>query len=214
MGKTKPENKTGEGTTQKNKQKKSIPKKPSSKNAYKTANQKCTPNEEKYLNYLLKGETQRKAFKKAFPHYVNWKDDTIDSQASRLLKKDRVWTRYLELQEMHRNREFEKTGWTREESIKTLRYVIDKNKQEIERIEEAANEEIELLAQQIQEDPANALLYTQEMLKKRKTRRMTAIHNQGIIGAASELNKMQGFNEENINLNNVVSFTGDGELED
>jgi hypothetical protein len=113
-----------------------------------------------------------------------------------------------------RERETEKTRWTREQSIETLRYVIDVNRKDLERIDRAAEEELELLHQMMIEDPERATSYIKEILKKRKARRASQVNNKGITDAVAELNKMQGFNEETINLNGTVVFEGEDELED
>lgn len=178
---------------------------------------KADPNEvsvqeEIFIQELLRGNTQRKAYMKAYPKRMNWKEKAIDSAASTLLKKEKVRKRYDELVVAMREEETEKTQWTREQSIQTLRYVVDKNQQEVERINNAAEEELKLLLVQIQQDPANAVKYAAVALKQRKTRRLSAIHNQGIVSAVAELNKMQGFNEETINMNNTVQFVGEEEI--
>lgn len=178
---------------------------------------KADPNEvsvqeELFIQELLRGNTQRKAYLKAYPKRMNWKEKAIDSAASTLLKKEKVRRRYDELVVAMRAEEVEKTQWTREQSVNTLRYVIDKNQQEVERIQTAAEEELQLLLEQIQQDPANAAKYASIALKQRKTRRMSAVHNQGIVSAVAELNKMQGFNEETINMNNTVQFVGEDEI--
>ena len=104
--------------------------------------------------------------------------------------------------------------WTREQAIETLRYVIDVNKKDLERINKAFEEELEMLQKLMQEDPEKAPLYLEQILKQRKLRRASKVNNQGIIDAVAELNKMQGFNEETINMNGTVIFTGEEDLED
>ncbi|UKI57807.1 MAG: terminase small subunit [Clostridium sp.] len=54
-----------------------------------------TAKEEKFVAGLIKGLSQRQAYKKAFA--VKWKDSTIDSKASTLFKSDKVQERYKEL---------------------------------------------------------------------------------------------------------------------
>lgn len=174
----------------------------------------CTAAEEVFINELIKGESQRKAYRTAYPHRALWKDHVIDTKASLLLKREQVLNRYTFLLKQHRDNEQQNTAWTRENSIKTLKFVVGKNQDEVNRIHDAVEEEIEILLKQIEEDPDNARVLTQELLKKRKQRRLSAIHNQGIIAAVSELNKMQGFNEENINVHSSVKFVGENDLED
>jgi predicted Zn-dependent protease len=163
---------------------------------------------------LLKGNTQRQAYLKAYPSKKKWKDSSIDTAASNMLKHDKVKTRYEQLLNKMREKEQEKTMWTREESIETLRYVIDINKKDLNRIQDAAEEELELLQKQIKENPDQAAVLVQLMLKQRKSRRASQVNNKGITDAVAELNKMQGFNEETINMNGTVVFTGEDELEE
>lgn len=56
-----------------------------------------TINQEKYVQELLKGKTQRKAYWSAYPHSKKWKHSSVDSQACRLLKKPKVKARFDEL---------------------------------------------------------------------------------------------------------------------
>lgn len=55
-----------------------------------------TPKQEKYVTYLAKGMTQRKAYKKAYG-CVNWKNKSIDNKASKMFQKAEIKARYKEL---------------------------------------------------------------------------------------------------------------------
>lgn len=173
-----------------------------------------TKPQEIFIQELLKGNTQRQAYLKAYPSKKKWKESSLDSAASSLLKNEKVRTRYEQLLNKMREEETKKTMWTREQSIETLRYVIDVNKKDLERINKAFEEELEALQKLMQENPEKAPLYLAQILKQRKLRRASKVNNQGIIDAVAELNKMQGFNEETINMNGTVIFTGEEELED
>jgi len=173
-----------------------------------------TKPQEIFIQELLKGNTQRQAYLKAYPSRKNWKENSLDAAASTLFKNNKVRKRYDELLNKMREEETKKTMWTREQSIETLRYVIDVNKKDLERINKAFEEELEALQKLMQENPEKAPQYLKEILKQRKLRRASKVNNQGIIDAVAELNKMQGFNEETINMNGTVIFTGEEELED
>lgn len=175
---------------------------------------KLTKQQEIFVNEMVKGNSQRQSYLKAYPSKKNWKESSLDVEASKLFKLSKIRQRYEELLYTMRENEQKNTMWTREESIETLRYVIDINKKDLNRIEDAAEEELELLEKQIKEDPTNAARYVQLMLKHRKSRRASQVNNKGITDAVAELNKMQGFNEETINLNGTVVFEGEEELED
>lgn len=177
-------------------------------------NDKLTKQQEIFVNELVKGNTQRQAYLKAYPSKKKWKDSSIDCEASKLFSNSKVKQRYDELLNKMRENEQKNTMWTREESIETLRYVIDVNKKDLDRINNAFEEELELLQKLMKEDPEKAPLYLQQILKQRKSRRASQVNNKGITDAVAELNKMQGFNEETINMNGSVVFTGEDELEE
>lgn len=56
------------------------------------------PQEEKYLQGLMQGMSQREAFLYAYPGRSHWKPNVIDTRASELLKRSEVKVRYAELQ--------------------------------------------------------------------------------------------------------------------
>lgn len=170
--------------------------------------------EEIFVAEIVKGKSQRAAYLLAYPKKKHWQDNSLDTNASILFKKTKIRNRYEELMQQMRKNEERSTMWTREESIKTLRGVIDKNQADQQRIHEACEEELLLLQKQIEEDPMNAKKYVKDMLKQRKQKRVSMIHNGGIVSAVAELNKMQGYNEENINVNGTIVFEGEEELED
>ena len=170
--------------------------------------------QEVFINELIKGKSQRQAFLKAYPNKASNQWNSIDSAASTLLKQPKVTKRYNELRERIRAKEQAETQWTREQAIKTLRGIINKNQEEYDRIQAVIEEEIEALLEKIKANPKKAVKLTEELIRKRKSRIVTATHNAGIISAVSELNKMQGFNEETINLNGSVVFSGEDQLED
>lgn len=175
---------------------------------------KITKAQEIFVNELIRGKSQRQAFLRAYPEKASWKWSSIDSAASTLLKKEKVAKRYDALMNRIRAAELEKTKWTREQAIETLKGVIKRNVEEYEKIQTAIDDEIERLLKKIKKNPRKAEEYTRELLRKRKARIVSSTHNAGIISAVSELNKMQGFNEETINLNGSVMFSGEDQLED
>ena len=175
---------------------------------------RLTSAQEVFIAELVKGTPQRHALLKAYPNKSDWQWNSIDSYASTLLSREKVKKRFNELMAVVRAEEQADAKWTREQSIKTLRGVIKRNTRELDRINSAYESEIEGLLRAIEKNPKRAKRYASELLVKQKSRRITATHNTGIISAVAELNKMQGFNEENINLNGIVIFGGEEELED
>ena len=78
-----------------------------------------TAKEEKYVQGLVAGLSQRKAYREAYPNSIDWKDRTVDSRASELFKKSNVLGRYNELMEEHKD----KALWTREEAVNELKWL-------------------------------------------------------------------------------------------
>lgn len=175
---------------------------------------KVTKAQEIFINEIIKGNSQRRAFLKAYPKKASWKWNSIDTAASVLFKMDKVAKRYNEIMSQIRADEVSKAKWTREMAIETLRDIIIKNQKEYERIQETLNKEVEILLDKIKKNPHKAGTYTRELHQKLRARVVTATHNTGVIAAVAELNKMQGFNEENINLSASVVFSEEDLLED
>jgi len=61
------------------------------------AKDSLTVNQEKFVQELIKGKSQREAYRTAYPRSVKWKDNVVDVKASELLKVGKVLVRYNEL---------------------------------------------------------------------------------------------------------------------
>lgn len=59
---------------------------------------------EKYVQYLIQGMSQRKAYREAFKNAENWKDSTVDNRASELYNTREILGRYKELLEESRDK--------------------------------------------------------------------------------------------------------------
>ena len=57
------------------------------------------PRWETFVQALIAGDSQRVAYRKAFPSSKKWKDNTVDSRASELYKNSEIVGRYNELKE-------------------------------------------------------------------------------------------------------------------
>jgi phage terminase small subunit len=79
-----------------------------------------TPKQEKYVQGLVAGLSQRQAYIGAYPNAKNWKESTVDSRASETLKNSKVLGRYNELMNEHK----EKALWTREDAVNTLKWLL------------------------------------------------------------------------------------------
>ena len=85
-----------------------------------------TPKQEKFVQALIAGKSQREAYKEAY-NATRMKDATIDSKAYLLFNKDYIRARYNELLEEHKN----KALYTREEAVNDLIWIKEEAKQDI-----------------------------------------------------------------------------------
>ena len=56
-----------------------------------------TTKQERFVQELIKGKSQREAYRIAYPTSKKWKETAIDSQASRLFNNSMVHARYEDL---------------------------------------------------------------------------------------------------------------------
>lgn len=91
-----------------------------------------TSKQEKYVQGLVAGLSQRQAYREAYPNSIEWKDRTVDSRASELFKKSKVLGRYNELMEEHKT----KALFTRQEAVSELIWLYKQSKKSIEEQDE------------------------------------------------------------------------------
>lgn len=84
-----------------------------------------TSKQEKYVNNLVKGMSQRIAYRNAYPSSKKWKDETVDSKASTLLKNEKVKERYKKLIDKVNDKLEERTIMNALERMKWLTDVIN-----------------------------------------------------------------------------------------
>lgn len=87
---------------------------------------KLTPKQEKFVQGLVSGLSQRKAYRASYSTQ-NMKDSTVDEKASRLFKQDKIRARYEALMDEHKA----KALWTREEAINDLKWLKEQSKKSI-----------------------------------------------------------------------------------
>ena len=85
-----------------------------------------TPKQEKYVQGLVAGLSQRQAYIQAYST-KNMKDATIDNNAYKLMQNNEISTRYQQLMDEHKK----KALWTREEAINDLKWLKEQAKQSI-----------------------------------------------------------------------------------
>ena len=58
---------------------------------------KLTDKQERFVQELIRGKSQREAYRTAYPKSVKWKNEVVDVKASELLKNSKVLVRYNEI---------------------------------------------------------------------------------------------------------------------
>lgn len=92
----------------------------------KTKADKLTAKEEAFVQALVAGESQRQAYKIAYPK-SRMKETTMDTEACKLFKKPKITARYNELMEEHK----QKALYTREDAVLDLIWLKETAKQHI-----------------------------------------------------------------------------------
>ena len=110
-----------------------------------------TYNQEMYVEYILQGYNHRTAFIRAFPSSKSKKPSLIDSQASQLFAKNEVQV-YFNKRKAEILEECKiKAVWNKERAMGELIDLLDVNKKENLRYEEAFYDELDLIDKKIEE---------------------------------------------------------------
>lgn len=90
-----------------------------------------TSKQEKFIQALLDGLSQRQAYQKAYPKSQKWKDKTVDNRASKLFNSYEVFTRYNELKNKIEEEHRKKNLWTKEKAIHALGWLMTQAQNDI-----------------------------------------------------------------------------------
>lgn len=175
---------------------------------------KLTPQQELFVENILKGKTQYESYLIAYPKAKKWQRNTVDSRASVLMSNKKISKRLEE----YGYKQEKKILWTRQKALETINYVMDMNRKDMERIEEAYRTEIDLLNAQLLElanrmplakTPQEAYRIgkemqeiTAEIASRNKQRRTNATNAHGIYEGAKILNRMFGYDITKVEINN------------
>lgn len=85
-----------------------------------------TPKQEKFIQGVVSGLSQREAYKQAY-NTAKMKDETIDKRASELFSKGEIKGRYKELLDEFKD----KALYTREEAVNDLLWIKEKAREDI-----------------------------------------------------------------------------------
>lgn len=171
------------------------------KNNYQ--NNRLTSKQEKFVDAIMQGKSQYQSYIEAYPNAKNWKRNSVDCNASQLMDDTKIKQRLKELGWKDKK----KVEWTRKRALEEINYVLDINKQDIERQQQGYEEEITIKQQELAEwvklltienidkeavnKEIKAIVKQITALKQR--RRVSAVNNNGILNAARVLNRMFGY---------------------
>jgi phage terminase small subunit len=83
-----------------------------------------TTKQERFVQELIKGKSQREAYKIAYPTSKKWKETAIDSQASRLFNNSMVHARYEDLKKKTEEKVTHDAAKVRDIIIDTLLSIV------------------------------------------------------------------------------------------
>lgn len=185
---------------------------------YKNDDKPLDINQNRFVNAIIGGSSVPEALLEAYPHTKKLTSSQRSACGNKLKRVPKI-SKAIEdrLKRIQQASDIE-AKWERSDSIRTLKNVIDMNKNELDRINSAFEQEAETILKAVEEekDPVKKSELMYAFIKQQKARRISKIHNSAIIESVSELNKMQGYNMTNFDIsgNAVVQFVGEDEIPD
>ena len=88
---------------------------------------KLTTKQELFVQQPVAGQSQRQAYRQAYPSAKKWKDNVVDNKASELLKNGEVSVRYRELLKQFSNMAL----WSREQAFNEYEWLKNQAKEDI-----------------------------------------------------------------------------------
>ena len=92
---------------------------------------KLTQKQEKFVQALISGKSQREAYKEAY-NAANMKDTTVDKRACELLKNGKVAGRYEALKAEEEARQREKYSLDRDKALESYLWLVNEAKETME----------------------------------------------------------------------------------
>ena len=137
---------------------------------------RLTEKQEKFVQELLKGKSQREAYKIAYPASKTWKDTSIDVKACEVLKNEKVKLRYDNL----KRKIEEKTSMTREKLINGLEKVFNIAVGEI-------SNDIEIISEEEDEEG--------NVIQKIKRKKVKSADLKNVASIADRISKLMGYDK-------------------
>lgn len=170
------------------------------KNNYE--NNRLTPKQQKFVEGILQGKSQRQAYLDAYPTAKKWTWNSIDVAANHMMENNKILIRL----KTAGYKDEKKIEWTRQKALETINMVMEMNKEDMIRINETYDEELEakyneleewialLKVPGIDEKGVNKKIdkIKQDIANLKKQRRVNSVNTRGIYDGAKLLNRMFG----------------------
>lgn len=180
-----------------------------------------TKAQEKFVTLVaVEKMTQAQAYRQAYPAAQKWTQAAVDVRSYQCMKLPQCTKKYNQIVEALREESIKNAIWSREKAIEAATFVYESGRREVERIERAFDEEIDNAVQSLQDaikrdDRPDEIRKISDLITKlKKSKRMAMTPTVAMTGAMDTLNKLQGFNKENISVVADVNFGGEDKLED
>ena len=176
---------------------------------------KLTAKQELFVDNILQGKTQHESYLIAYPTAKKWTTNAIDVAANHMMQKPKIKARLQEL------------GWkdktkvllTRERMLDRLDRVMQKHEEEMERIQEACEQEKQMVMNELSQwmqllntphiDKKGVQAHindlTQKLIDLNKRRTLNSTNTTGILKAADRINRMLGFDTTKVEITQVDS---------
>lgn len=174
-----------------------------------------TSRQEAFVECIMEGKSYYESYITAYPKSKNWTRNAIQVAANHMMENERIRAKLEE----YGWKDKTKVYWTRQKALETINYVMDMNRQDIERINEAYQTEIDILESKLEElarvmptmtnkmDLINCAREMQDITASiariKKQRRTSSANARGIYEGAKILNRMFGFDITKVEISNT-----------
>ena len=185
------------------------------KEKYNYITVKLRQQQEAFVDCIMEGKSYYESYITAYPRSKKWTRNAIQVAVNHMMENENIKAKLAE----YGWRDKTKIYWTRQKALETINYVMDMNRKDMERIEQAYEDEIQILNAQIMEcsqamvqETNPQKIYsiakqmqelTAEIALRNKQRRTNSTNARGIYEGAKILNRMFGCDITKVEISNT-----------
>lgn len=185
------------------------------KEKYNYRTVKLRQEQEAFVDCIMEGKSYYESYITAYPRSKKWTRNAIQVAVNHMMENENIKAKLAE----YGWRDKTKIYWTRQKALETINYVMDMNRKDMERIEQAYEDEIQILNAQIMEcsqamaqETNPQKIYsiakqmqelTAEIALRNKQRRTNSTNARGIYEGAKILNRMFGCDITKVEISNT-----------